>query len=111
MSRYLHPQSVEERDQDIVPDCLEHPIRQSILRLLRNQDVPMHLADLARDLAARNIEKVSTRDDSDARDPTQLYTMLYHCHIPKLADADLVSYDQEQRTVTVAAPSPRRTGQ
>lgn len=30
-----------------------------------------------------------------------MYISLYHKHIPKLADADLVRYDQERDTVTV----------
>lgn len=103
MSRHLHRESSREHDRDILPDSLEHPTRQSILTLLRDQDVPMHLADLARDLAAKDIEKTGTNDRRDTIDPKQLYAMLYHCHIPKLADADLVSYDQEQKTVRVTA--------
>lgn len=103
MSRHLDHWSTNEEDQNVSLDCLGHPTRQSILTLLRDQDVPIHLADLARDLAAKD---TLTQDKRDATDPIDLYMMLYHCHIPKLADADLVHYDQERRTVTVTAASP-----
>lgn len=105
MSRHLDHRSTIEGDEDVSLDCLGHPTRRSILTLLQDQDVPIHLADLARDLAAKD---APTRDEGDATDPIDLYMMLYHCHIPKLADADLVRYDQERRTVTVTAASPHR---
>lgn len=103
MNQNLPGRSLDEWDQNVLYDCLGHSTRQSILRLLQNQDAPLHLADLARDLAARE-----RKETGDATDPLKLYTELYHCHVPKLVDADLADYNEERRTVTAtAAPSHR----
>jgi len=68
-----------------------------VLRCLRSADRPVALADLARDVVARERE-------TDARDVPeeaveQCYVRLYHVHLPKLAEAGYLRYDVDRATV------------
>ncbi|WP_425607567.1 DUF7344 domain-containing protein [Natrinema zhouii] len=59
----------------------------------------MALADLADEIAAR--EKETSITDIPAEEVKRIYMPLYHTHIPKLEEADLVHYKQERDTVTL----------
>lgn len=78
-----------------------HQRRRYALRELRRHDTPMALADLADELAIREHE--APLSDIPAEEVKRLYISLYHRHIPKLVDADLVRYDQERDTVAPTA--------
>ena len=70
-----------------------HHRRRYALRGLRMHETPMALADLADEVAIRENEAPLT--EISAEEVKRIYMSLYHTHIPKLADADLVRYDQE----------------
>jgi len=87
-----------ERTHDRVTaiyDCLARARRRCILRCLNDAEKPLALADLAAEVANRE----SQRSDVDPETVKDVYLSLYHVHIPKLADADLVQYDKDRRTV------------
>lgn len=70
--------------------------RQLVLYCLETSETPMAVADLADDLI---------RLTTDASPPTvqdereRVYLSLYHRHLPKLADAGLVSFDSDRNLV------------
>lgn len=76
---------------------LSHHHRREVLTILRTRNQPLALADLATELV-RQLENVS--DETEAkRQAKQLQVELYHCHIPKLTDAELVESDPALKTV------------
>ncbi|WP_222914495.1 hypothetical protein [Natrinema sp. SYSU A 869] len=81
-------------------EVFAHHRRRYALRELRRHANPMKLADLADELAVRENETPIT--DVPADEVKRIYMSLYHTYIPKLEEADLVCYDQEQDSVTLA---------
>lgn len=81
-------------------ELLAHHRRRYALRVLRDHKNPMTLADLADEVAVRTNERRIT--DIPADEVKRIYLSLYHSHIPILADAQLVQYDQERDTVSLS---------
>lgn len=79
----------------------DHPHRERLVRHLQGRDVPVHLADLARVLASRGTLDGDNRSDVET-EPRSIYVMLYHDHAPRLADAGVVEFDREDKTVRLA---------
>lgn len=73
---------------DVLFDQLSHRLRRHVLRELLRTDGDRSTRDLA----------------SGTDRPEQTRSALYHVHLPKLADADFVEWDQDAGTV---APGPR----
>lgn len=53
-------------------------------------------------LIADQIASWETTEHPLPEDSLQIYNSLYHCHIPKLAEAGIVSYSQSEDVVTLA---------
>lgn len=79
-------------------DILSHKRRQYILYCLDRYQTPMALADLA-DEVARLEHDVATLLQIPKEDVKQIYIDLYHSHLPKMEDANLLEYSQDQDTV------------
>ncbi len=60
----------------------------------------MTLPDLADEVAVR--ERGTTIAAIPGEEVKRVYMSLYHSHIPKLANADVVAYDQERDMVALA---------
>lgn len=84
---------------DAVFDCLAHPRRRYVLRRLRDVAVPLSLTDLAADVATW--EASVPRSDVDEETIREVRLVLYHCHIPKLTEADLVEYDRDRGVIEI----------
>lgn len=84
-----------------------HHRRRYALRELQQHTDPMALADLADEIAIRENEKPLS--EVPAEEVKRIYMSLYHTHIPKLEEADLVHYDQEEDIVTLAKHAKRIT--
>ena len=67
--------------------------RRLALRVLQESSTPLTAMELAR--------RIGDREDgsSSATDVTAIYLSLYHNHLPRLAEADVVSYDVDEGTV------------
>jgi len=76
-----------------------HHHRRYTLRELQRHEKPMALADLADEITVQEHETPIT--DIPAEKVKKTYMSLYHTHIPKLVEADLVHYEQERDTVTL----------
>lgn len=73
--------------------------RRAVVSVLDPDEPPVSLADLARQVAAHETE--GTIDGECELPPLQhVHLSLYHVHVPKLADAGVVSFDTDRNTVT-----------
>lgn len=92
--------TMDRSDTDHLFSALAHQRRRYALACLTRHHV-LTLADLADELAVR--EHGMTIDGIPADAVTDIYLSLYHCHVPKLADANVVEYDQDQDLVSITA--------
>lgn len=90
-------------DQPLSPDTifelLAHHRRRTILALLQTYSYPLPLADVAEEVAVR--EHDTSIDGIPADEVKRIYMTLYHRHIPKLSQYEVVSYDQDRDMVAL----------
>lgn len=79
--------------------AISHHQRREALNVLHEANSPLAVADLAGDLV-RQLEECP--DDLEANRQTErLKIELYHCHLPKLAAAGLVTFDPKRNVVSL----------
>lgn len=83
-----------------VAELLTVDRRRLALQVLQAFDEPITLADLAEEVAIR--ERDAPITDVSGETVAAIYHSLYHTHVPRLADADIVEYDQDRDMVHVA---------
>lgn len=79
---------------DTVVDALAVERRRRIVRRTLEVDSPIELDDLVEYLAG-SADVTTPR----ATDPDDVALRLYHVDLPRLADADLVDYDREEKRI------------
>ena len=79
-------------------DALSNERRRRVVHFLNGRRTPIGLADLADEVAAREIGVPI--DETDSEEVERVYVSLYHVHVPKLADRGLVEYDRERGLVS-----------
>lgn len=84
-------------------DVLVDRRRRVTLRVLREYGEEMTLADLAEEVAVRELEVAITEVSPET--VTEVYISLYHDHLPRLVDAGLLAYEQERDLVSPRASS------
>jgi len=89
-----------ELSRDRVFDILSSPRRRYVLYFLRTEESPIQLTDLAEHVAAW--ENDTTVEELSSQQRKRVYVSLYQTHLPKLAEAGLVEYDDESGEVAVA---------
>lgn len=97
VSSGVTPQLQNPEYKTTIYQCLSHPHRRYTLHRLHETETPLALtalADTIADWAAESPQ--SDRSDQTTRD---VQMTLHHIHLPKLADADLVRYDPDQKEV------------
>lgn len=73
-------------------NVLSHEHRQYLLQYLAHKPGTVPLGDVA--------EYIAVREDDTTRDRYErILTGLYHLHLPQLVDADLITYDEDRKTV------------
>lgn len=103
-SQSLHSQPTSDAPAlDVLFDVLADQRRRYTLECLREFRTPMALSDLADEVASREQERPVP--DIPAEEVKQVYMSLYHVHIPKMADANIVEYTQEQDMVVLTPES------
>ena len=95
-------ESFEQADHSISLDSLfgllaDFRRREALVTLLTHEDIS--LPDLADEVAIAERGEPLTRIDAD--DVLHVYLSLYHTHVPKLARAGLVEYDQDDDYVAL----------
>lgn len=88
-----------QRNVSTIPEIFAHRRRRYALRGLRMHENPMTLADSADEVAIRENESLITEISAEVK---RVYLSLNHTHIPKLAKAKLVQYDQERDSVALS---------
>ncbi|WP_135534902.1 DUF7344 domain-containing protein [Halostella pelagica] len=73
--------------------------RRYALRCLCEHATQLTLADLADEVAVR--EREMPIGEIPAETVKRVYMALYHNHVPKLAEANVVEYDQETDTIAL----------
>ena len=86
-----------ETASDEVYGALANERRRQVLTVLTQEPMAIGVRDLARRIALQ--ESSGTTGSVTEETITQVQVSLYHLHLPKLADLDLISYDAEQETV------------
>lgn len=81
---------------DPVFDALSHPRRRFFLYALHSEP-GRPLSELAEQLLEWRMERRDGDVETDAR---QLYLSLYHTHVPKLVDCEVVEFDDDSGVVT-----------
>lgn len=83
---------------DVAFDVLGHPYRRHAVRVLDDHGCDLALADLADETAVREFDaRISEISSERVR---SVYLSLYHNHVPRLSEADVVEYEQEYDVVS-----------
>lgn len=103
-SQSFHSQSTSDAPAlDVLFDVLADQRRRYALECLREFQTSMALPDLADEVASREQERPVP--DIPAEEVKQVYMSLYHVHVPKMVDANIVEYTQEQDMVVLTPES------
>ncbi|WP_227355897.1 DUF7344 domain-containing protein [Haladaptatus salinisoli] len=73
--------------------------RRIVLAVLADQQRSITLSELTKMIVKRN-HHMPLSEASD-EELTQIKSSLYHCHLPKLADANLISFDMNRKLVAL----------
>jgi hypothetical protein len=95
----LHDDSAESLTTDQAFDLLGDGTRRRALTSLQAADGTMALGELAEETVARIEDAAPEAVPADRRKRTA--ASLHHCHLPKLDDAGVVSYDSTANLVEV----------
>lgn len=105
----LEPETAEDVTNNPPPplsttmlfEILANKRRRYVFHSLKENETPIALADLADEVAIRETETSSS--EIPAEEVKRIHTSLWHSHIPKLADVDIIEYNQDRETVALAA--------
>ena len=84
-------------DYDTIFEILRNPIRRQIAAVLHDKD------EISRDRLTAVLMTAEADGEDEAKQVRRRIRLnLYHNHLPRMADADLIKYDEE-----MVAPTPR----
>ncbi|WP_207890221.1 DUF7344 domain-containing protein [Natrarchaeobius chitinivorans] len=90
-------QVTESVSLDTLFQILSHQHRRAVLGVLIENGRKLTLNDLTKEIAARNHETPITEVPSD--DVNKFHLSLYHNHVPRLAETQLIEYDEDREIV------------
>lgn len=94
------PTSIAPLSPDRTYELLAHRLRRSILACLSTHG-PLALADLATEVARR--ERDTPLSELPTDESQRIHVLLWHIHVPKLDNADVVEHDHDTNVVALAA--------
>lgn len=94
------PETADVLPLDTSLELLANERRRYVIASLQEAPAPIAGADLAKRIADRE-SRPPSQSVEDHREI--VHASLYHCHLPKLADADVVSHDRDRNSVEPAA--------
>jgi len=95
--------SREELSEDVIFDIVSNRRRRFVLKYLHTEQDPAVLTDIATALAAA--ENDTSPDQVDPKARKRAYVSLYQTHVPRLAEEQIVAYDEETGEVSLLAPA------
>lgn len=98
--------SLSVTPEDVYFQALSNERRRRALAVVAATDERVSLTDVAVELAAATGEG----DDVDPDEARRIRRSLYHRHVPRLAEAGLVSYDPHHQLVAPTPPVRRAEG-
>lgn len=85
--------------QDALFSLLSHTYRSTLLKILNEHEQPKPLADISEEVASAVTG--GPVQNADPEEIDRIYLDLYHTHVPKLAEADAVRYNQEDDLIVL----------
>jgi len=98
----MHVTDLDTLSQDVIFDLLSNPRRRFVISCLKRIDQPITITDLAAEVAAWEEDVPVESIEREQR--KRVYVSLYQTHVPKLADAGTIDYDDDTGTVALAEP-------
>lgn len=92
------PEDVGPLSRDTLFELLKNRRRRDVLRYLRHRDEMVTLSDLAEHVAA--LENDIPEAQLSSRQRKRVYVALYQCHLPILARADVIEFNQARGHIT-----------
>jgi hypothetical protein len=99
----MNESAPEKLSEDVIFDIVSNRRRRFVLKHLQNEEDPAQLTDIATALAAAETSTAPEEVDKQAR--KRAYVSLYQTHIPRLAEEEVVAYDEETGEVSLQAPA------
>jgi len=96
---------VEEIPLDVTFEILKNERRRLVLEYAREAEETVTIGELAEHIAA--IENDTTVQQLNAQQRKRVYIGLYQCHLPKMDDAGVLSFNQNRGLVDLE-PAARR---
>lgn len=94
-----HSDDGQELSQDEIFALLVSPRRRAVLRTLQRAGGEATFGYIINEIV---VDEHGT--DGDANKRKSAYVSLYQTHVPRLAEAGVVEYDEASKTVTLAGP-------
>lgn len=95
---------IQQNTQPIPTDVYEalgDERRYRTLLLLMTESLPMNVSEVAHSVAAHELG--TSRERVPEEHVERVHIALYHHHLPKLADRDLIDYNETENTVEAVA--------
>ncbi|NHN47091.1 hypothetical protein G9464_05695 [Halostella sp. JP-L12] len=86
--------------QDELFDVLSHQRRRFLLHALQTAETPVQIEELTTELVVWETQQPVPNRSGDDR--TAIEVSLVHNHLPKMAQAGLIRYDETEQTVMLA---------
>ena len=105
-----NPNSKNTSTEETLPtseifELLSADRRQEVLRYLDSTDGTADIGELAEHIAS--IECGCPRSQLSSQQRKRVYVGLYQCHLPKMADAEVIDYNSDRGTVALTERSQR----
>ena len=91
------PRQTEALPIDIIFSVLQNQRRRLVLAAVEEQNGSTTLSELAEHIASIENDKPSAA--LNAQERKRVYIGLYQCHLPKMADADAIQFDQHRGAI------------
>lgn len=90
---------------DLIFDVLKNERRRRVIRYLRDYESQVSLSDLAEHIAAlENDTEVASITSSQRK---RVYVGLYQCHLPKMADMEIIEFNQDRGIIELGEKAPQ----
>jgi len=95
--------ATEELSLDVIFEILKNRRRRDVIHYLREEDDRVPLGELAEHVAA--IENDTTPEALTSSERKRVYVGLYQCHLPKMDDMGVVTFEQNRGYIELAPGS------